>query len=161
DEAIDYGEQAIALARARGDPRWEALALANTAIARVLTGEDDEATRAQVDAENALEIASELDGKLAKAAVFSLAGFVVGQVQPERALALFRQSIDVWEEMGARSPGIWAIAADIASRKRDPCDALDFYARSIDELLWYGYRPVLASSLSRTGTLLASYDPEA
>jgi predicted ATPase len=160
-DAIDFAQQAVSLARARGEPRWVALALASSAISRTLVQDDTSLAEAVAEAEEAITIARSLEGPLAAAGVLSLTGFVLGQTQPERALAQVREAIALWHQVGTRTPGIWAIAADIASRHDNRRDAIEFYAKAIEELHWFRYRPVLASSFTRLGALIADDDPEA
>jgi hypothetical protein len=69
--------------------------------------------------------------------------------------------ITTWEQVGARTGGLWVIAGDIASWHSNRRDAIEFFAKGIDELHWFGYRPVLGSALLRLGNQLADDDPEA
>jgi predicted ATPase/class 3 adenylate cyclase len=160
-DAIEFAQRALSLARARGERPRVAVSLAMSAIAKTLVQDDASVAEAGAEAEEAIAIARSLDGPIPTAGILSLTGFVLGQTQPERALAYVDEAMAVWHQVGTRTPGIWAIAADIASRHGNRRSAIEFYAKSIEELHWFGYRPVLASSLTRLGTLLADDDPDA
>jgi predicted ATPase/class 3 adenylate cyclase len=155
DEAIDHAKQAARLSRARGDTARLAIALATSAGDRAMVGDS---AGALTEAEEAMALARSLGNPRYARGALAMAAFALGDSEPERALALVREAIEL--SAGTRTP-VWAIAGDLATRHGNPRDALDFFSKAIDDLHWFGMRPVVGSVLGRVADLLADDDPEA
>jgi len=155
EEAIEHAGRAARLSRARGDTVRLALALANSAGDRAIVGDTDGALR---DAEEAMALARRFGNARYAQGVLAMAGFALGDSEPERALALVREAVEL--SRGRRAP-VWAIAGDLAARHGNQREALQFFAKAIDDLHWIGLRPVVGSVLGRVADLLADDDPEA
>ena len=155
DEAIQHEAQAARLSRARGDNARLAVALATSAGDRAMVGDS---AGALTEAEEAMTLARRFGNPRYARGVLAMAGFALGDSEPERALALVREAVEL--SAGTRTP-IWAIAGDLTTRHGNRRDALEFFSKAIDDLHWFGMRPVVGSVLGRVADLLAGDDPEA
>jgi predicted ATPase len=156
DEAIEHAGRAARLSRARGDTVRLAFALANSAGARAMVGDP---ARALPEAEEAIALARGLGNARHAQGALAMAGFALGDSEPERALALVREAVEL-SGAGTRTLA-WAIAGDLTARHGNQRDALEFFAKAIDDMHWFGMRPVVGAMLGRVADLLAGSDPEA
>ena len=157
DEHIEYTARAAAVHRARGDTAGLASALGQSALGHTLRGDTAAAASA---AEEAVALARSIDARGATAAVLSLAAFGLAESDPERALALVNEAIDLNASLGSSPGPVWALASHIAARLGNRHDALRFSARAIEQAHRIGARPAVAPMLRRTGDLLVPDDPE-
>lgn len=158
DEDIEYMQRAADVHRARGDTAGLAVALGHIAVARTMLGDHAAAIR---DAEEALACARTIDAQGATMTTISLSAYAFAELDPERALALINEAIELNVLLG-RTPGpMWGTASRIAASLGNRRDALRFLARAIEESHRMGTRPVLRPMLRRAGDLLAPDDPEA
>jgi predicted ATPase/tetratricopeptide (TPR) repeat protein len=158
NEQIEYLQRAAAVHRSRGDTAGLALALGHIAVVRTILGDHASAMR---DAEEALACARTIDARGATMNTLSLAAYALAEVDPERALVLVNEAIELNLLLG-RTPGpMWGVASRIAASLGNRHDALRFTARAIEESHRIGVRPVLRPMLRRAGDLLAPDDPEA
>ena len=89
----------------------------------------------------------------------AMAAFALGGSDPERGLALAREAVQLTRP-GERSLS-WGIAGDLAARRGDDYEALQYMAKAIENSHWLGNRPGLGNVIGRVGDLLADTDPEA
>jgi predicted ATPase/class 3 adenylate cyclase len=158
-ELIEPADHGATLCRARGDEPRLVVALFQAATGRAFVGE---MTAATAKAEEAVELARRLASPTLTAAALAAAGFALGDSQPQRALALLREAIEVSAPRKRGPLGqAWAVAGHVAAVHGNLRDALAFYSKSLDELHWLGHRNVLGAVLTRAGDLLADDDPEA
>jgi predicted ATPase/class 3 adenylate cyclase/tetratricopeptide (TPR) repeat protein len=158
DEDIEYTQRAAAVHRERGDTAGLAIALGRIAVVRTMLGDSAGAIR---DVEEALACARTIDARGATMATLSLAAYALVDIDPERALTLINEAIELNMFLG-RTPGpMWGVASRIAASLGNRHEALRFMARAIEESHRIGVRPVLRPLLRRTGDLLAPDDPEA
>src|SRR5262249_33566926 len=135
-----------------------AITLAQAAVGRALAGNTAGAFRA---AEEALAVARTIEARGASVAVMSLAAYAIAESDPERALALVNEAIELNALLERPNGPIWAVASHIAARLGNRYDALRFMARAIEQSHRIGARAVLHPMLRRVGDLLAPDDPEA
>jgi predicted ATPase/class 3 adenylate cyclase len=156
---IENAEHAAAICRARRDEPRLVLALVQAAAGQLFAGDTIAAT---AKAEEIVDLARRLSSPSLTAQALAGAGYVLGGSQPRRALALLREAIELSarRKRGSRGP-VWAVAGHVAAVQGNLRDALSFYAKALDELLWIGLRPVLGAVLRRVGDLLADDDVEA
>jgi predicted ATPase/class 3 adenylate cyclase len=158
DQDIEYTQRAAAVHRERGDTAGLAIALGRIAVVRTMLGDSAGATR---DAEEALACARTIDARGATLATLSLAAYALADIDPEHALTLINEAIELNMFLG-RTPGpMWGVASRIAASLGNRHEALRFMARAIEESHRIGVRPVLQPLLRRAGDLLAPDDPEA
>jgi len=155
-EAIEHARQGIALSRARYDPAYLAWGLALSALSHALRG--DTAT-AVSDAEEVVKLMHRLPNPHIVENALALAAFALGDSDPQRALALAREAVEL-ERPGEHRLS-WAIAGDLAARQGDHHAALTYFGRGIENAHWLGNRPGLGTMIGRVGNLLADSDPEA
>jgi hypothetical protein len=118
-----------------------------------------DSARALPEAEEAIALARSLGNAHHAQGALAMAGFALGDSDPGRALALVREAVEL-SGTGRHTP-VWAIAGDLAARHGNQRDALEFFAKAIDDLHWIGVRPVVGSVFGRVADLLAGSDPEA
>ena len=157
DEQIDYLGRAAAAYRARGDAAGLAVALGQRAVAHTLRGD---AAAAASDAEEALAVGRRLRARGATAAVLSLAAYGLADSDPQRALVLLDEAIDINASLGRPGGAMWGVAGRIAARLGNRHDALRFSGRALEESHRMGARPVLGPLLRRVGDLLVPDDPQ-
>ena len=156
DEAIEHAHQAVVLGRARGEPAPLAQALAFSTLARTLAGDP---AAALPEADEAVVLIHGLANPHPLQSALALAAFALGDSEPERALALAREAIEL------SAPGehtlAYGIAGDLAARTGDRKDALTYLAKAIDYANWVSNRTALGTLLILVAVLLADHDPEA
>ena len=158
DDDIEYTQRAAAVHRERGDTAGLAIALGRIAVVRTMLGDSAGAIR---DVEEALACARTIDARGATMATLSLAAYALADIDPERALTLMNEAIELNLFLG-RTPGpMWGVASRVAASLGNRHEALRFMARAIEESHRIGVRPVLQPLLRRAGDLLAPDDPEA
>jgi predicted ATPase/class 3 adenylate cyclase/tetratricopeptide (TPR) repeat protein len=158
DDDIEYTRRAADVHRARGDTAGLAVALGHIAVVRTMLGDRAGAIRG---AEEALACARTIDARGATMTTLSLAAYALAELDPERALTLINEAIELNMMLG-RTPGpMWGTASRIAATLGNRHDALRYLARAIEESHRIGTRPVLRPMLRRAGDLLAPDDPEA
>jgi tetratricopeptide (TPR) repeat protein len=154
DEAVAHGRQAVALGRARREPVWLRQALAGSALAHTMIGDT---AAALPEAEEVVALTHRLPHP--HIAPLAMAAFALGDSDPDRALALARQAVEL-APAGSHTLA-WGIAGDLAARHSDRRDALAYFAKSIDASHWVGQRIGLGAVIGRVGDLLADSDSEA
>jgi predicted ATPase/class 3 adenylate cyclase len=157
DKAVEYARRAVVLCRDRGDSVRLAFALAGSATAHALVGD---AAAALPEAEEVVVLTRGFANPSVVRGALGLAAFALGDSQPERALALAREAVELSAASGVETP-VWAIAGDLAARQGEHREALEFFTKAIDAFSWLGVRPVLGSLFGRVADLLADDDPEA
>jgi tetratricopeptide (TPR) repeat protein len=158
NDHTEYIQRAADVHRSRGDTAGLAIALASSAVGRTIRGDS---VGAMADAEEALACARTIDARGATMQTLSLAAYALADSDPERALALINEAIELNAMLG-RAPGpMWGVASHIAENLGNHLDALRFLARAIEESHRMGARPVLQPLLRRAGDLLVPDDPEA
>jgi predicted ATPase/class 3 adenylate cyclase len=158
-EAVEPADHAAALCRARGDEPFLAVALFQASTGRAMVGDTTAATS---NAEEGVEVARRVASPSLTAAALAAAGFALGDSQPQRALALLREAIEVSSPRKRGPLGqVWAVAGHVAAIHGNERDALAFYANALHELQWLGHRPFLGAVLVRVGDLLAEDDTQA
>jgi predicted ATPase/class 3 adenylate cyclase/tetratricopeptide (TPR) repeat protein len=158
NEHIEYMQRAADVHRAKGDTAGLAIALGSSAVVRTISGDSAGAVS---DAEEALACARTIDARGATMMTLSLAAYALADSDPERALTLMNEAIELNMLLG-RTPGpMWGVASRIAENLGNHLDALRFLARAIEQSHRMGARPVLRPMLRRAGDLLAPDDPEA
>ncbi len=158
-EMVEDADQAVALCRARRDEPRLAFALFQAATGRAFVGETIAAT---AKAEEAVECARRVASPSLTAPALAAAGFAMAESQPQRALDFLREAIEV-SAHPIRGPlgQPWTVAGHVASVQGNLREALAFYAKALDKLLWLGERPLLGVVLMSVRDLLADDDPEA
>jgi predicted ATPase/class 3 adenylate cyclase len=158
-EVIKDADHAAALCRARGDEPSLVLSLFQAAVGRAFVGDT---TAAISKAEEAVDLARRVASPSLTGAALAAAGFVLGASQPERALALLGEAVEL-SALRKRGPlgQVWAVAGYVASVHGNGRDALAFYAKALDELHWVGARTILGAVLRSVADLLADDDTEA
>jgi tetratricopeptide (TPR) repeat protein len=101
NEQIEYLERAAAVHRARGDTAGLAVALGASAVGRTMLGDTPGAIS---DADEALACARTIDARGATKTTLSLAAYALAEPDPERALALLNEAIELNTLLG-RTPG--------------------------------------------------------
>jgi tetratricopeptide (TPR) repeat protein len=158
NDHTEYIQRAADVHRSRGDTAGLAIALASSAVGRTIRGDS---AGAMADAEEALACARTIDAQGATMQTLSLAAYALADSDPERALALINEAIELNTMLG-RAPGpMWGVASHIAENLGNHLDALRYLARAIEESHRMGARPVLQPLLRRAGDLLVPDDPEA
>jgi len=154
DQAVEHGRKAVALSRARAEPVWLRQALAGSTLAHAMIGDT---AAALPEAEEVVDMTHRLPNP--HIAPLAMAAFALGDADPERALALARQAVEL-APAGSHTLA-WGIAGDLAARHGDRHDALAYFAKSIDASHWVGQRIGLGAVIGRVGDLLADSDSEA
>jgi predicted ATPase/class 3 adenylate cyclase len=156
DEMVGYSEQALEMARAHGEPAWLALALARSANVRALLGD---VARASADADEILALRNRLANTRGVQVAVVTAAWALRDSEPERALALVRQTVAV--ATPGEGPAIgWVIAGDIAAYNRQRREALAYFDNAIEQSAWLGTRPLVRAILSLVAALLVDDDAE-
>ena len=161
DELLQNFERAVAGYRAREDPELPT-PLAN--LANIRYAVRGHAPTAVSEALEALELARRSGAPHVIAIALATAGAVLADAEPQRALALMHEAIELEDSLGHRSnahPLI--IVADFTRRHGDARDALELYARVYRHshyTQWGGGRPLLESTLQSVGQLLVPDAPE-
>jgi tetratricopeptide (TPR) repeat protein len=153
DQAVEQGRQAVGLGRARREPVWLRQALAASALAHAMTGDT---AAALPEAEEVVALTHRLPNP--HVAPLALAAFALGDSDPERALALARQAVEL-APAGSHTLAS-GIAGDLAARHGDQRDALAYFAKAIDASHWVGQRIGLGAVIGRVADLLADSDSE-
>jgi predicted ATPase/class 3 adenylate cyclase len=157
DELLAYRERAIAICRARQDDRALAFNLANSALGHALEGKDIALAVAEVD--EALSVAQQVAAPRVVGVVQGFAAFVLADVDPERARALMRAAMAA--KASNRIPGpIESMLGDVAERLGDRRQALELFAKGLEQHHWLGQPELVGRALRRIGLLLADHDPE-
>jgi predicted ATPase/class 3 adenylate cyclase len=157
DEGVEYSGQALEMARTRDEPVWLALALARSANVHALAGD---VNRARADAEEILALRHRLANTRAVQHAVVTAAWALRDSEPERALALIRQTVAV--AAPGEYPGVgWVSAGDIAAYNGQRREALAYFDQAIESSAWLGIRPLVGGIFSLVAALLADDDPEA
>jgi predicted ATPase len=157
-QTVEYAGHGVALCRARGDMTRLAWTLSMSATGRALTGDLEGAIP---ETEEAIALTRRyVTNPLARSGFLGLAAFVLADVQPEHALTLMREAIELGAPLGTRSQ-VWGMAGDLAVRLGNQYEALEYFTKAIDGLHRHHARTVLGSVLGRVADLLADEDPEA
>jgi tetratricopeptide (TPR) repeat protein len=156
DDATAYAEHAVALSRRRGEPAWLGWSLAISAMSRAMQGD---ATRARPDAEEVVTLTRRLANPKIMENALALAAFALGDSDPERALALALEAVQLIGS-GERSLA-WGVAGDLAARQGDVHHALEYFARAMGNAHWLGNRNAVGQMIGSISDLLAESDPEA
>jgi tetratricopeptide (TPR) repeat protein len=154
-DAVEYGRQAVELSRRSGEPARLANALAVSAMAHTMSGDS---TAALADAEEIIVLAHQLANTRVVQIPLGAAAFVLGDSEPERALALALE-VAALTEPGDHTT-VWGVAGDLAARSGEVRDALVYFDKGIDAVHWLGSRPMIGTQVERVGSLLADRDPE-
>jgi tetratricopeptide (TPR) repeat protein len=156
-DALDDAGHGVALARARAEPAQLAVALSLSALVYALSGDP---AAALPDAEEVVVLTHRLVNPHVAQNALALAAFALGDSEPERAIALAREAIDLAGP--SEHSTSWSIAADLAARHGDRRDALTYAAKAIETLQWLGNRTALGNVIGRTvAPLLVDDDLEA
>jgi predicted ATPase len=157
DDALDCINRAADIFRARGDTAMLSFALGSSATTRALLGDT---VRAIPEAEEAIALANRNRVNPALlVGTMAVASFALGDSDPARALALVRDALALIGP-GERSYA-WAVGGDVAVRNDKPTEALKYFVRSIDDMHWFGNRPILGLSIGRVADLVAESNAEA
>jgi hypothetical protein len=109
----------------------------------------------------AIALARHVGDPIRTANVLGLAAYVLGDTEPQRALALAREGVELASPLKlGQAPLAWVGFAEVAALHGNHRDALTYWARAMDESHWAGTRPVLGAILRRVGHHLAEDDPE-
>jgi predicted ATPase/class 3 adenylate cyclase len=157
DEHFECTSRAADLYRALGDTAGLAISLGQRAVGSTLRSNTVAAER---DAEEALALLPHIDALGAKVPVLSLGAFGLANSDPERALLLINEAIEINERLGRRAGLLSATAGHIAFRLGRRDDALRLSIGAIDDARQVGAWPIVAPMLKRVGDLLAAEDPE-
>jgi predicted ATPase len=156
DDAIEHVQHAVALSRRRDEPAWLAWSLAVSALAHALKGD---ATAARPDAEEVVKLTRRVANPSIMENALAMAAFALGDSDPERALALALEAVEL---IGSSERSLsWAIAGDLAARQGDQHHALQYLGRAIENAQWVGNRTAIGTMTGRISDLLAEPDPEA
>jgi predicted ATPase/class 3 adenylate cyclase len=159
DEWIEHSEQQVASARKVHDDVALVWGLTGSALGRALLGDVAEAIPRS---EEALAVAEGLGNPRSSAWARMNAGFVLGDSDPERALALLREAAELAAPLGrSQVATAWGMATDVAASHGDRREALQLAAKAIDAWRWNGYRPGLGLGVRYVGDMLAADEPEA
>jgi predicted ATPase/class 3 adenylate cyclase len=157
DEANEAEERVVARCRTSGD----AIGLAEALSGLAINHPDLHPERSRTAAEEIVELAPRLTSARTKVQALSAAGFAFAAEDPDRGLALVRESLTLAEAAAIRGFGVpRAIAAGMAARRGDTTAALELYAAALPELRWLGQRLVIGGILGALSGLLADRDPE-
>jgi predicted ATPase/class 3 adenylate cyclase len=158
---IECCERVVAMRRAEGDEAGLATALTALAWARTFAGEPASAV---VPAEEALALARRARRPAVLELVLMLTAHTFADTEPERALALLNEAIELHAPRGRAdlfwSAGVGGIAGHLASRLGDRPAALRYYAQAIRGFHEVGHLPTLGPLLRGAGDLLVPDDPE-
>jgi len=161
DGHIECCDRVVALRRAEGDAAGLATALTASAWARTFAGDPASAVGL---AEEALALARRAGRPAVLELVLMLTAHTFADTEPERALALLNEAIDLHAPRGPGdkfwSAGIGGIAGHLASRLGDRHAALRYYAQAIRDFHDIGHVPTLGPLLRGAGDLLVPDDPE-
>ncbi|MDQ1510736.1 MAG: hypothetical protein QOG50_2580 [Actinomycetota bacterium] len=161
DGHIECCDRVVAMRRADDDAAGLATALTASAWARTFAG--DPASAAGL-AEEALALARRASRPAVLELVLMLTAHTLADTQPERALTLLNEAIDLHAPRGPAdifwSAGIGGIAGHLASRLGDRHAALRYYAQAIRGFHHIGHVPVLGPLLRGAGDLLVPENPE-
>lgn len=158
DQWIDCAERQVTVAREAQDSVQLVWGLTASAMGRALLGDVDAARPA---AEEALRVARDLANPRSSAWARMNAGFVLGDADPPRALALLREAAELSAPLGhSQEATAWGMAADVAARHGDQRDALELSSKALQAWHWDGYRPGLGLALRYVGDLIAAENPE-
>jgi predicted ATPase/class 3 adenylate cyclase len=156
DEMVDCSEQALELARAHDEPAWLALALARSAQMRALLGDG---ARASANAEEILALRQRLANTRPTQVAVVTAAWALRDSEPERALALARQTVPIAAPGDHPVIGL-VIAGDIAAYNGQRREALAYFDKAIEQSAWLGVRTLLRGVLSLVAALLVDDAPE-
>ncbi len=158
---IECCERVVAMRRADNDAAGLATALTASAWARTFAGDPASAV---ADAEEALALARRAGRPAVLEQVLMLTAHALADTEPERALELLNEAIDLHAPRGRAdifwSAGVGGIAGHLASRLGHRRAALRYYAQAIREFHHIGHVPVLSPLLRGAGDLLVPDDPE-
>jgi predicted ATPase len=161
DEYLEYTEHVVTIQRGQNDIGGLALALASSAWARTFTGDPHSA---RGNADEAIALARQVGQPSVLERVFMLTAHSLANSEPDRALTLLNEGIDLVTDRGRpdeMEAGTWGVAGHLASRLGKRSDALRYFARAIRQFHHAGALPVLGPLLRRVGDLLVPDDPEA
>jgi predicted ATPase/class 3 adenylate cyclase len=161
DGHIECCDRVVAMRRVHDDAAGLARALTASAWARTFAGDPASAVG---DAEEALALARRAGRPAVLEDVLVLTAHTLADTEPERALTLLNEGIDLHATLGRTDDdwfaGIGGIAGHLAARLGYRRAALRYYAQAIRGFHRIGLVPVLAPLLRGAGDLLVPDDPE-
>jgi predicted ATPase/class 3 adenylate cyclase/tetratricopeptide (TPR) repeat protein len=161
DGHIECRDRVVVMRRVHDDPAGLARALTAVAWARTFAGDPASAIG---DAEEALALARRAGRPAVLDDVLVLTAHTLADTEPERALALLNEGIDLHATLGRTDDewyaGIGGIAGHLAARLGYRRAALRYYAQAIRGFQRIGLVPVLAPLLRAAGDLLVPDNPE-
>jgi predicted ATPase/class 3 adenylate cyclase/tetratricopeptide (TPR) repeat protein len=161
DEFLDYNERAATVAREREDTLLLAWALALVAAGHSMRSTETLAAGLE-DAEEALALARRTGNPRTIAFALTWTGALLNLTEPQRALAVLHEALELGAGLGRLSQGAATLAAALAAtRTGHRREAIDLYTTCIDTYHWAGMRPYLGNALGGTAQLLADTEPEA
>lgn len=161
DRHIECRDHVVAMRRGHDDAAGLARALTASAWARTFAGDPASAVG---DAEEALALARRAGRPAVLVDVLVLTAHTLADTEPERALTLLNEGIDLHATRGRTDDewyaGIGGIAGHLAARLGYRRAALRYYALAIRGFHRIGLLPVLAPLLRAAGDLLVPDNPE-
>jgi predicted ATPase/class 3 adenylate cyclase/tetratricopeptide (TPR) repeat protein len=161
DGHIECRDRVVAMRRVHDDAAGLARALTASAWARTFAGDPASAVG---DAEEALALARRAGRPAVLEDVLVLTAHTLADTEPERALTLLNEGIDLHATLGRTDDewyaGIGGIAGHLAARLGYRRAALRYYAQAIRGFHRIGLVPVLAPLLRAAGDLLVPDNPE-
>jgi hypothetical protein len=113
-----------------------------------------------LEAEEALTLARRVGAPGVLAIALAAAGSALADSDPQRALALMREAVEVEDSLGHGGGRALIIAANFANRYGTRREALDLFAKSLEQAYWTGRHASLEFVLGSVGELLAIDEPD-
>jgi predicted ATPase/class 3 adenylate cyclase len=155
--AAMHMSRSVEVARERGVDSELAMSLGSTAMYYAMAGEDE--TAAMVATEG-LEVARRIGMPTAIAINLTALAGALADIEPERARALLRESLELEARLDYEAWAELTQAALISARLGDWELVLDLTARAIRYLHWTGERALLAAMFNLAARALIDRDAE-
>ncbi|HXY91424.1 MAG TPA: adenylate/guanylate cyclase domain-containing protein [Acidimicrobiia bacterium] len=157
-ESLAFWQTAIGISRSNHDDLGAVWGLAAYVQALVLAGDEDAAV---VAAEDALQLARTINNPETTARALASYATALGRRDPQRALDLVREAIDITAGIGQGREAATAISGVlIAGRNADRYHTLEFGARAITAAHWIGQRLLVGATMILVADALADTAPE-